>query len=149
MELSSRAFDEGGEIPWRFAAPGLNEIPPLEIAEVPENAASLALILENLDSPVGALTHWLVWNIPPDTRYIDSVSQPMGWVRGRDAFGKLGYTGPAPPEGRQRFRFILIALDCELSLPAGANRERLDTAIQGHELERAVLEGYSQRPDEA
>jgi Raf kinase inhibitor-like YbhB/YbcL family protein len=148
MILRSPGFAEGELIPWRHSSPAQNELPPLEIAGVPEDARSLALVFENVDSPLGPVTHWLAWNIPPETRHIDAVNLPPGCTIGMDAFGKIGYVGPAPPEGKPRFRFVLYALDETVDLPAGATRQQLDEAISDHVLATAALTGYAERPGE-
>ncbi|MDZ7839202.1 MAG: YbhB/YbcL family Raf kinase inhibitor-like protein [Gammaproteobacteria bacterium] len=149
MQLTSPGFHEGERIPWRYSAPGANELPPLEFREIPRGARSLALVFENLDSPLGPATHWLAWNIPPGTPRISAVEQPANCVLGTDTFGKIGYTGPAPPEGRPRFRFTLFALEIELDLAAGATRQQFDKAIDDHVIETAELTGYAERPDSA
>lgn len=149
MLLHSPGFEEGELIPWRYSSPAQNELPPLEIAGVPEDARSLALVFENMDSPLGSATHWLVWNIPPETRHLNAVNLPHECCVGMDAFGKVGYVGPAPPAGRPRFRFVLYALDEMLDLPAGATRHQLDEAIADHVLAMAELTGYAERPDQA
>lgn len=146
MRLSSPAFSDGGPIPRRYSAPNENELPPFRIEAVPEGARSLALILEDMDSPLGAVTHWHAWNIPPQTRSLDAVHLPPECCVGTDSFGKTGYLGPAPPEGRHRYRFILLALDTQLDLPAGATRRALDRAVKGHELDRAELMGFMEAP---
>lgn len=147
MKLASTAFRDNEELPWRYAAPGQNELPPLIFEDVPTAARSLVIVLESRDSPVGTLTHWLAWNIPPAVERIDAVVQPSEMVKGMDAFGKIGYTGPAPPEGIQRYRFLLRALDCRLDLPAGSNREQLEHAVDGHELARSELNVRVRRPE--
>lgn len=141
MRLSSPAFSDGDRIPWRYTAPKSNELPPLQIRDVPKQARSLVLILEDVDSPLGTLTHWLAWNIPPDTRSLDAVNLPAECCIGRDSFGKIGYVGPIPPEGRHHYRFSVLALDTMLTLEAGATRPSLERAIKGHVLDQAALSG--------
>lgn len=145
MKLTSPAFEDGNEIPWRYSAMGGNDLPPLYIEDAPEGTRSLALVFEDQDSPLGHLTHWLVWNLPPDTRHLDAIDQPEHCMTGRDAFGKIGYTGPALPEGLHHYRFQLSALDSELDLPAGATRAQLEEAMEGHVLSQVDLTGYVQR----
>ena len=147
MRLSSPAFSDGEAIPRRYTAPSLNELPPLRIDGVPEGAQSLAIVMEDRDSPLGShVTHWLAWNLPPDTEYIDAVTSPSDCCVGTDTFGKIGYTGPMALEGRHHFRFRLLALDTWLDLPAGASRDLLDQAVDGHVLAAAELEGYAELP---
>ena len=149
MRLSSPEFSDGAELPWSMSAASENRLPPLEIAGVPGTAASLALLLEDLDSPVGGLTHWLVWNLPPRTRSISAVDIPDAAIIGMNAFGKIGYKGPAPPEGRHVYRFSLLALDHALALASGATRRQFDAAVAGHVLATASLEGGLSRTRES
>lgn len=141
MRLSSSAFADGGRIPWRYTAPNANELPPLQIADVPDRARSLVLILEDVDSPLGTVTHWLAWNIPPDTRSLDAVNLPADCRIGTDSFGKVGYLGPIPPEGRHHYRFSVLALDTSLALEHGGTRPALERAMQGHVLDSATVGG--------
>ena len=146
MQLSSSAFDDGGTIPRGYAENGLNLLPPLDIEAVPPGTRSLALVIEDPDSPLGSgLTHWLAWNLPPDTRHLDARHLPADYRVGTDSFGEIGYTGPNAPEGRHRYRFRLLALDAPLDLETGATRVAFDRAIDGHVLAEAELRGVLER----
>ena len=61
MKLISPDFSEGGNIPERFTCDGEDISPTLKIKGVPK-PASLVLIVDDPDAPVGTFTHWLVWN---------------------------------------------------------------------------------------
>ncbi len=148
MRLSSPAFADGERMPIEVSARDANELPQLEIREVPAGARSLALILEDLDSPLGEVTHWLVWNLPPDTTRVDALHLPSEGRLGMDAFGKVGYLGPVPPEGCHHYRFRLLALDAELELEAGATRSQFDAVAEGHVLDEADLTGALCSADE-
>ena len=151
MRLTSPAFEDGNTIPLRYAAESQNELPPLEIDGMPEATQSLAVVIEDTDSPLGdAVTHWLVWNLPPDTRHLDATHLPEACRVGTDSFGKVGYTGPNPPEGRHHYRIRVLALDEELELDTGANRVALDHAVADHILAEAEITGlYEHYMDEA
>jgi Raf kinase inhibitor-like YbhB/YbcL family protein len=143
MLVSSPAFDDGDKIPWRYSGEGCNELPPLRIDGVPPETRSLAVIIEDPDSPLheGAVTHWLAWNLPPDTAEVDALRLPEAARVGMDSFGQTGYRGPNPPEGRHHYRFRLLALDMALELKSGATRVDFDRAASGHVLAEAVLTG--------
>lgn len=142
MQLSSPAFADGDLIPRRYSAPGTNELPPLDITGVPAGARSLAVVIEDRDSPLGErVTHWLAWNLPPDTRHLQAARLPEACRVGTDSFGKVGYTGPNPPEGRHHYRIRLLALDDELALGSGATRPALETAMRDHVLAETELHG--------
>ena len=96
MKITSSAFQEGGNIPSKFTCDGSDTSPPLQITGVPSEAKSLVLIADDPDAPSGLFTHWLVWNIPPQTNSISEGSAPKG-VHGTNDFGKSDYKGPCPP----------------------------------------------------
>jgi len=142
MRLTSPAFNDGDPIPRGYAEDGLNVLPPLEIAGVPAEARSLAVVIEDPDSPLGQeVTHWLAWNLPAATRHLDARHLPADLRVGTDTFGKVGYTGPNPPEGRHHYHFRVLALDRELALAEGATRDAFDRAVADHVLDEAELTG--------
>jgi len=145
LQLTSPEFADGTEMPWRVSAANENCIPALNLHDVPAAARSLTLLLEDLSSPLGGVTHWLVWNLPPDTTHIDAVSLPESAVIGMSAFGKVGYTGPTPPEGQHTYRFVANALDCRLDLSPGTARPNFDAAVAGHIIDTAELRGLIER----
>lgn len=140
MKVTSSAFQEGGNIPSKFTCDGGNASPPLAISGVPSEAKTLVLIADDPDAPGGLFTHWLIWNIPPQTNSIAEGSAPKG-VQGTNDFGNSGYGGPCPPSGTHRYYFRVFALDRELTLPAGAKRSQLDGAMKGHVVAQGELMG--------
>ena len=64
LTLSSTAFKEGDMIPVRHTCDGEGMSPPLTWVNVPEKAASLALIVDDPDSLAGTWVHWVMYNIP-------------------------------------------------------------------------------------
>jgi Raf kinase inhibitor-like YbhB/YbcL family protein len=118
-----------------------NISPALQVSGVPPTARSLALILDDPDAPGGLFTHWLVWNVPPNTALWPEGHVPAGAVEGHNSFGGDHYDGPAPPNGRHRYFFHLYALDASLNLPAGSDLAALDAAMQGHVLAQAETFG--------
>ena len=139
MKITSSAFQEGGNIPSKFTCDGSDTSPPLQITGVPSEAKSLVLIVDDPDAPGGLFTHWLIWNIPPQTNSVGEGSPPKG-VQGTNDFGKSGYRGPCPP-GTHRYSFKIYALDRELDLRGGAKRSQLDAAMKGHVVAQGVLVG--------
>jgi len=145
MKITSPAFQEGGNIPSKFTCDGGDTSPPLQVAEVPSGAKSLVLVADDPDAPSGLFTHWIAWNISPQTNAIAEGSTPKG-VHGTNDFGKSGYGGPCPPSGTHRYYFKIFALDRELDLPAGARRRQLDAAMKGHVVAQGELMGrYSRK----
>jgi Raf kinase inhibitor-like YbhB/YbcL family protein len=144
MKITSSAFHEGGNIPSKFTCDGSDTSPPLQITGIPSEAKSLVLIADDPDAPGGLFTHWLVWNIPPQTNSIAEGSAPKG-VHGTNDFGKSGYRGPCPPPGTHRYSFKIFALDRELDLRAGAKRSQVDAAMKGHVIAQGELTGRYER----
>ncbi|MEF8788378.1 MAG: YbhB/YbcL family Raf kinase inhibitor-like protein, partial [Planctomycetota bacterium] len=140
LELISPAFRDGAEIPTRYTCDGDDVSPPLEISGVPDEAASLALVVDDPDAPGRTFVHWVAWNIPPDTSELPEGKLPAG-REGTNSFGETGYGGPCPPEGDgpHTYRFKLHALDAKLDLEAGAGADALYDAMDGHILDRTVL----------
>ena len=145
MKVTSSAFQQGANIPSKFSCDGPNTSPPLQISDVPTEAKSLVLIVDDPDAPSGLFTHWVVWNISPQATTIAEGSTPKG-VQGTNDFGKSGYGGPCPPSGTHRYYFKVFALDRELDLPVGAKRSQLDAAMKGHVIAQGELMGrYSRK----
>jgi Raf kinase inhibitor-like YbhB/YbcL family protein len=144
MILKSSAFKPGEFIPPKFTCDGEDVNPLLEIRDVPADAKSLALIVDDPDATRGTTwVHWLLWNIDPRTQYISEDSVPFGAILGKTDFGYLRYGGPCPPRGSKphRYMFKLYALDKMLDLPEGSTKADLERAMAGHILAEASLVG--------
>src|SRR5271168_168400 len=78
FSVSSPAFATGQAIPDKQALHQQNVSPELRVANVPANARSLVLIVDDPDAPAGTWVHWLVWNLPPATTVIPEGGLPPG-----------------------------------------------------------------------
>jgi len=148
MLITSPSFKNNAPVPKKFTCDGGNINPELQIQNVPEGTASLALIMHDPDAPrPGGFTHWLVWNIDPGTTLIKEESVPPGAVEGLNGAHATRYAGPCPPHGHgvHHYHFKLYALDTSLSLSAMAELADLETAITGHILAEAELVGTYER----
>ncbi len=145
LQLNSSAFANGGAIPSRYTCDGDDSNPPLVIDRVPMGTKSLALIMDDPDAPVGLWVHWVVWNIPPQTRQIGEKSLPAGALQGRNSWGRTSYGGPCPPSGTHRYFFKLYALDTILTLGAGSTKTDLEKAMEGHVIGKGELMGTYKR----
>jgi Raf kinase inhibitor-like YbhB/YbcL family protein len=147
FELTSSAFQNEGYIPDRYTCRGKNISPPLCFENAPEGTKSYALIMVDLDTPVGTITHWVVYNIPAYVRELaEGIPRgrflPNGLNQGRNGMFRSGYTGPCPPWGRHRYVFRLFALDRLLSPGSADNRKKLQRRMAPHILAKAALLGY-------
>ena len=141
MQITSPEFEDGDDIPLTHTCEGEDISPPLEISDIPENTKSLVIIVDDPDAPGQTWTHWLLWNIPPDTEVIEEDIVPDEAVRGLNDFDQLDYGGPCPPSGMHRYFFRLYALDKMLLLKEGASRDDLENAMNGHIIEEVELVG--------
>lgn len=139
MEISSSAFEHNDPIPSQHTCDADNVSPPLTIAEVPAEAKSLALIVDDPDAPAKVWAHWVVWNIDPQTAEIAEDSAPG--TEGTTDFDRTGWSGPCPPSGTHRYFFKLYALDIELDLDETATKAELEAAMEGHIIDEAELIG--------
>lgn len=146
MHVESRAFQAGRPIPEQYACDGPNVSPELHWQDLPEGTESLALLCDDPDAPRKVWVHWVLYDLPPETRGLperlpSAPTLPMGGTQGRNDFGELGYGGPCPPSGTHRYVFHLYALDRRLGLEPGATKKQLLEAMQGHVLAEAELVG--------
>lgn len=150
MRLFSSAFADNTAIPSRYTCDGNDISPPLDWADLPEGAKTVALICDDPDAPKKDFTHWVLFDRPPDRTLPEHVPPrpelPDGGRQGKNDFGKVGYGGPCPPSGTHRYRFTLYALDIELGARAAAARQDVEKAMKGHVLETAHLTGVYTRP---
>lgn len=133
LHLTSPAARDG-RIPSEYTCDGDNRVLPLRWTDVPEQTRSFALLVEDPDAPKKDFVHWILWNIPADLREIEGA--PPGSVQGRNDFDELGWGGPCPPKQHEQHRYVfhLYALDAELELARGAQRDDLLKAIEPHVL---------------
>ena len=120
MKISSTAFEHEGKIPLKYSCDGENVSTPLDIADVPEGAKTLVLIMDDPDIPdfvkqkfgIEKYDHWVFFNIDPKTTQMKEGEQPG--TPGKNSAGEAKYTGPCPPDREHRYFFKLFALDNEL-----------------------------------
>ncbi len=146
MTLTSSAFKEGGMIPKKYTCDGPDVSPPLNWENVPAQAKSLAMIVDDPDAPMGTWVHWVIFNMPSGiTGLPENVppkdSLPDGSLQGKNDFRNYGYGGPCPPGGTHRYFFKLYALDSVLRLKAGCSKSDLLKAMQGHVIGEGELMG--------
>ena len=148
MKLTSSVFQENGDIPDKYTCEGGPEgkiSPPLAWSDVPAEAKSLMLIVEDanaverVEDPITRVTsyvrmndpwvHWVLYNIPPWARELPAAvtDLPRGTLEGVDDNDEPGYHGPCPPKGdtRHRYFFRLYALNVKLSEPGGLTKAQI------------------------
>lgn len=134
---------------------------PIEFADVPAGAKSLAIEFIDYDAiPVGGFCwiHWLACNIDPNTTLIPdnaSAEETIDFVQGTNSdWSPLAgahsnpaiirrYAGPFPPDQDHEYTVVAYALDCMLDLKEGYYQNEFRKAIRGHVLERVELDFMS------
>jgi len=150
LVVTSTAFKEGGMIPKKYSGEAENISPPLAWNEVPVEAKSLALIVDDPDVPSGDWVHWVVYNMPATMREMPEDIGPdervagIG-IQGKNDSRKIGWDGPYPPSGTHRYFFRLYALDKVLDDAPGLTKQQLLALIQGHILAQGELMGRYKR----
>ncbi|TYB31887.1 MAG: YbhB/YbcL family Raf kinase inhibitor-like protein [Candidatus Mcinerneyibacterium aminivorans] len=149
LEVTSNAFENNGDMPVKFTGRGEDISPQLKLDKIDSNAKSIAVIMDDLDHPIGVFNHWLIWNIPADFNVIpegiprkEVVPSLGNALQGRSAYGgKHYYRGPKPPFGIHKYKFKVYVLDIMLDLKKNANKEQLQKAMKGHILQYGTLTG--------
>ncbi|MGH2452115.1 MAG: YbhB/YbcL family Raf kinase inhibitor-like protein [Candidatus Limnocylindria bacterium] len=129
----------------RHTCDGEDVSPSLLWSGLPEGTRSLALVVYDPDAPGGTFFHWLAWGIDAAAGGIgEGEAAP---VEGRNDFGKSGYAGPCPPHDHGPHRYVvrLDALDRDLDISPGADREQIEAAIRSLRIGGAELTGTYER----
>lgn len=151
MQITSSAFKNSGVIPKKYTCEGEDVSPPLSWSNMPKNTKSFALICDDPDAPTDKpFVHWLVYNLPSTMKHLEenaSISSIQGALQGKNDFKKMSYGGACPPKGHglHHYHFTLYALAIKLDLSAGATKEEVLQAMQGHVLGEAELIGTFER----
>ncbi|MDD5585087.1 MAG: YbhB/YbcL family Raf kinase inhibitor-like protein, partial [Candidatus Omnitrophica bacterium] len=114
MKITSPAFTDNGFIPKKYTGDGDDINPPLAFEDVPAQAQSLALIVDDPDAPAGTWVHWVVF----DMDIVSEIAEnSIPGTQGINDSREISYGGPYPPFGTtHRYFFKLYALDVTLGL---------------------------------
>ena len=89
MQLTSASFQQGAETPSYYTSDGDDASPELSWRDAPSETKSFALIVHDPDAPrPGGFTHWVVYNIPPETGHIEENLPDTERVSGLGTQGK-------------------------------------------------------------
>jgi Raf kinase inhibitor-like YbhB/YbcL family protein len=149
ITISSSSFADG-VIPKKYTCDGDGSSPALSWTAPPSGTQSYALIMSDLDSPVGHLrrhffVHWVMYALPADAHElpegIPAQQQLAGGGRqGKNDINNIGYAGPCPHgTSPHRYAFTLYALDSKPGLPDAPNGREILDAIHGHVIGRGQL----------
>lgn len=160
IDLTSTAFANGARLPDRFTDDGAGVSPPLIWRDPPAGTASLALLVEDADSPTPQpLVHAVVWGLAPEAGQLAEgaiVGDGDGDLLGRDvglnSYRREGWLPPDPPtgHGEHRYVFQLFALDAQAPDPGNSpGRTALLAAMSGHVVAAGLLVGTYSRAEPA
>ena len=150
IALTSKAFAEGKSIPPIYSCDGRNISPPLAWSGIPEGAKSLAIAIDDPDTP-GTFRHWAASNIPPKLHDLPAGTGKPGnpaFEQSLNDGGSPGYTGMCPPKGKglHHYHFRLFALDAaHLDVAQNAKVEEIERQAAQHQIATAELVGTFER----
>lgn len=152
LQVHSTTFEHQQPIPEDNSSYGKSISPQLAWSKGPAGTQSYALLLEDEDGirDDKPIVHWVAYAIPAAVTELPAglasdatLTAPVTLLQGLTIRGTPGYVGPRPRvgDGPHRYHFQVFALDNLPTLPAGATREALLQAIDGHVLAKGKLTG--------
>ncbi len=126
---------------------GLNVSPALTWQHPPAGTRSFALLMFDPDAPGGPWWHWVVVDLPADSRSLPAGaggpdgSLPAGAIQVRNDYGFRGYGGPCPPPGpAHQYHIVLYALRVQrLGLRNGAAAKSVAAEVRAAALGEAEI----------
>ena len=162
ITVTSPTLKANEVVPIDHTADGKNVSPALMWSGAPAATKQFALIYDDPDvafgNPPQSFVHWVVYNIPatakglpaelPMDAVLTAPADIAGTIQGLSGFKRTGYRGPAPPPGKpHHYTWTVYALDTELKLEQGLNRNQLMEAIKGHIIGQGSLVAiYERKP---
>jgi Raf kinase inhibitor-like YbhB/YbcL family protein len=162
ITVTSPTLKANEVVPIDHTADGRNVSPALMWSGAPANTRQFALIYDDPDvafgTPPQTFVHWVVYKIPgtakglpaelPMDAVLTAPADIAGTIQGLSGFKRTGYRGPAPPPGKpHHYTWTVYALDAELPLEPGLNRNQLLEAMKGHIIGQGSLVAvYERKP---
>lgn len=160
ITVTSPTLKANEVVPIDHTADGKNVSPALSWTGAPANTKQFALVYDDPDVVFGGQTfvHWVVYKIPgtakglpaelPMDAVLTAPADIAGTIQGLSGFKRTGYRGPAPPPGKpHHYTWTVYALDAELPLEQGLNRNQLMDAMKGHIIGQGSLVAiYERKP---
>jgi Raf kinase inhibitor-like YbhB/YbcL family protein len=129
MTVSSGTFLDN-TMPQRYTcANGKVLTPPLAWAGAPAGTKSIALVVDDSNTPITPYVYWIVFDINPATSDILEGQLPPGARQAQNSAGQTGYDPPCPGALAHGYRFTVYALNSTLKLSSGTSLESAWMAI--------------------
>jgi Raf kinase inhibitor-like YbhB/YbcL family protein len=157
FELTSPAFKDGGYLEKKNVAKsdarrecgGDNISPPLAWHRAPSTTKSFAVLMLDPEAQFGSgLSHWVAYDMPPETESLAEGEGTTRFINGRNYRGFAGYWGPCPPVGDapHHYVFMIMALDVAPGmLKPDLTRESFLGDVKGKAVGAAALVGLFAR----
>ena len=160
ITVTSPTLKANEVVPIDHTADGKNVSPALMWSGAPAGTKQFALVYDDPDVVFGGQTfvHWVAYKIPgtakglpaelPMDAVLTAPADIAGTIQGLSGFKRTGYRGPAPPPGKpHHYTWTVYALDADLPLEQGLNRNQLMEAIKGHIIGQGSLVAiYERKP---
>jgi Raf kinase inhibitor-like YbhB/YbcL family protein len=124
MTVNSGTFVQD-TMPARFTCADARAVnPPIGWSGMPKGTKSLAVVVDDSSAPITPFVYWIVFNINPESSYIQEGQLPPGARQARNSAGQAAYDPPCPGPDRHQYRFTVYALDTVLHLRAGVSLQQ-------------------------
>jgi Raf kinase inhibitor-like YbhB/YbcL family protein len=140
LQVRSSAFVFNARLPPRFTADGEGISPPLAWDDVPDGTASIALIVEDADSPTPhPLVHAIVVGLGGVGGSMEegALNSPnhlgIGLEMGQNSFFKQAWLPPDPPRGHGEHRYVFQVFALGAGQPFSSTpgrREFIDVVLE-------------------
>ena len=164
ITVTSSVFEHHGMVPLENSAYGDNTSIDLSWSNLPEGTVQLALICDDPEVvTIGMMenpfVHWVMYNIPASApglpagmatdAAVTGIDGLEGAINGHNGLNRPGYFGPRPPDNGHlhAYHFRVYAIDADLGLEPGLNKDQLLEAIDGHVLATGMLMGHYQHTE--
>ncbi|MEE6260834.1 YbhB/YbcL family Raf kinase inhibitor-like protein [Plantactinospora sonchi] len=141
LTVTSPAFKEGERIPNQYSCRGTGERPALAWSGEVDGVESYAVVVDDPDAPGFTYLHWVVFDIPAQTRELPAGDLPDGVLEGQNSAGRSAWAPPCPPSGEHRYRFHVYALKARSGLAADAEGNEARKVIEGLAVATGTLTG--------
>lgn len=147
MKINIPSLTDNDSLISKYTCDGKNINPEIMISNVPKETKSLLLFVNDPDTPPEYdFSHWILFDINPNTLIIKEGEIPNGAKKGMNDYGNKKYEGPCPPKGQQhRYFFTLYALTAQFSTEERLSKNTLEEKINPYLLQRAEVMGWYKR----
>jgi len=156
IAVTSGVFVDHGPLPVDCTADGEGVSPPLYWSGLPQAATSVALIVEDADSPTPhPLVHAIAVGLPAQDGALrggalaDDSDAPADATLGRNSYLQHGWLPPDPPpgHGKHRYAFQVFALGGTAPLPEAPGRDALIALLESRAIASGMIVGTYERHD--